>query len=157
MWPEDLTHPFIIATMTGVLAAFTGFHPPEPVGRLIDYLAQAAAPCALFAMGVTLAMRPLKRVPAEIGYIVPASLRCCRWSCGSICRWPQLRSRLGYTALLLSSLPTATNVFVIGQPIWCLAGTRLGNDPDHHAVVGGERVDDALPDRSGLLAADLVP
>ncbi len=26
--------------------------------RLVDYLAQAAAPCALFAMGVTLALRP---------------------------------------------------------------------------------------------------
>jgi malonate transporter len=49
-------------------------YPPVPVGRLIDYLAQAAAPCALFAMGVTLALRPLKRVPVELGFIVPMKL-----------------------------------------------------------------------------------
>ena len=45
-----------------------------PFERLIDYLAQAAAPCALFAMGVTMALRPIKRIPVEIGYIVPIKL-----------------------------------------------------------------------------------
>lgn len=67
-------HPFILSTFAGVAAAFLSFEPPLPLQRLIDYLAQAAAPCALFAMGVTLALRPLKRIPAEIGYIVPAKL-----------------------------------------------------------------------------------
>ncbi len=37
-------------------------------------LSPTAAPCALFAMGVTLGLRPLTRVPAEIFYIVPAKL-----------------------------------------------------------------------------------
>jgi len=67
-------HPFIIATAIGFLAAGFQFEPPLALQRLIDYLAQAAAPCALFAMGVTLALRPLKRIPAEIGYIVPIKL-----------------------------------------------------------------------------------
>ena len=67
-------HPFILSTFAGVAAAFLSVQPPLPVQRLIDYLAQAAAPCALFAMGVTLALRPLKRIPVEIGYIVPAKL-----------------------------------------------------------------------------------
>ena len=58
-----LLHPFIIATAIGVLAAYLQFRPPVPVERLLDYLSSAAAPCALFAMGVTLALRPLKRVP----------------------------------------------------------------------------------------------
>jgi len=56
-------HPFIIATVLGVGAAIVGVAPPGPVTRLIDYLAQAAAPSALFAMGVTLALSPLKRAP----------------------------------------------------------------------------------------------
>lgn len=111
-----VTHPFIIATAAGFLAAFTGFEAPAPVARLIDYLAQAAAPCALFAMGVTLALRPLKRVPVEIGYIVSAKL---------ILLPATMYVMLGlagnfdpvwvYTAMLLAALPTATNVFVIGQ------------------------------------------
>ncbi|UNK36647.1 AEC family transporter [Shinella sp. H4-D48] len=111
-----VTHPFIIATAAGFLAAFTGFEAPAPLQRLIDYLAQAAAPCALFAMGVTLALRPLKRVPVEIGYIVPAKL---------VLLPVTMYLMLGlagsfdpvwvYTAVLLAALPTATNVFVIGQ------------------------------------------
>jgi malonate transporter len=84
--------------------------------RLIDYLAQAAAPCALFAMGVTLALRPLKRVPVELGFIVPMKL-----IAHPVMMYLGL-SLIGdfepvwvYTAVLLASLPTATNVFVIAQ------------------------------------------
>ena len=111
-----VTHPFIIATAAGFVAAFAGFEPPAALQRLIDYLAQAAAPCALFAMGVTLALRPLKRVPVEIGYIVPAKL---------LLLPLVMYLMLGlagnfdpvwvFTAVLLAALPTATNVFVIGQ------------------------------------------
>jgi predicted permease len=111
-----LLHPFILSTIAGVIAASISFQPPLPVQRLIDYLAQAAAPCALFAMGVTLALRPLKRIPAEIGYIVPAKLvlhpvlmyLVLSFTGNFETVWVQ-------TAVLLASLPTATNVFVIGQ------------------------------------------
>ncbi|MGF0538167.1 AEC family transporter [Agrobacterium sp. ES01] len=109
-------HPFIVATAVGFLAAAFQFQPPLPLQRLIDYLAQAAAPCALFAMGVTLALRPLKRVPVELGYIVPIKL-----ILHPVLVYVVL-SLVGdfeplwvYTAVLLASLPTATNVFVIGQ------------------------------------------
>lgn len=109
-------HPFIVATAIGFVAAATHFTAPLPVQRLIDYLAQAAAPCALFAMGVTLALRPLKRIPAEIVYIVPAKLLLqpalvylFLSAAGNFDRvWVE-------TAVLLAALPTATNVFVIGQ------------------------------------------
>jgi len=109
-------HPFILATAVGVTAAVTQLQPPEPVLRLIDYLAVAAAPCALFAMGVTLALRPLKRVPVALSYIVPAKL-----VLHPLIMYVGL-SYAGdfdaiwmYTAVLLASLPTATNVFVIAQ------------------------------------------
>ncbi|OCW56527.1 AEC family transporter [Hoeflea olei] len=109
-------HPFILATAVGVAAAWLQLVPPVPVGRLIDYLAQAAAPCALFAMGVTLALRPLKRVPVELGFIVPMKL-----IAHPVAMYLGL-SLVGdfepvwiYTAVLLASLPTATNVFVIAQ------------------------------------------
>lgn len=109
-------HPFILSTALGFVAA--GFHVEQPLAlrQFIDYLAQAAAPCALFAMGVTLALRPLKRIPAEIGYIVPAKL-----ILHPILVYLALKAVGGfepvwiYAAVLLASLPTATNVFVIGQ------------------------------------------
>jgi predicted permease len=109
-------HPFIIATAVGVAAAALEVKPPMAIDTLLEYLAGAAAPCALFAMGVTLAMRPLKRMPREIGLIAVFKL----------CVHPALcfvvLSLVGnfdpvwvYTAVLLAALPTATNVFVIGQ------------------------------------------
>jgi len=109
-------HPFIIATFAGFVAAFTGFQAPTALQTMIDNLAQAAAPCALFAMGVTLALRPLKRVPAEIPYIVPAklvALPVIMYLFMSLFgNFPAIWVE---TAVLLSALPTATNVFVIAQ------------------------------------------
>lgn len=109
-------HPFILSTFAGFIAAFTHFAPPVALQTIIDNLSQAAAPCALFAMGVTLALRPLKRVPAEIVYIVPVKLIVLPAVMYLYMSWlgnfPPLWVA---TALLLAALPTATNVFVIAQ------------------------------------------
>lgn len=109
-------HPFIIATAVGVGAAALHAAPPAPAARLIEYLAQAAAPCALFAMGVTLALRPLKRIPAALGYIVPIKLILHPLAMYIALSWVGDFDRVWiFTAMLLAALPTATNVFVIAQ------------------------------------------
>ncbi len=151
-------HPFILSTFAGVAAAFLSFEPPLPLQRLIDYLAQAAAPCALFAMGVTLALRPLKRIPAEIGYIVPAKL-----VLHPVLMYLALSLGGAYdpiwvqTAVLLASLPTATNVFVIGQQygVWQerASATILITTLLSVATVTGL----LYLIRSGALPADLFP
>ncbi|MEK1888664.1 MAG: AEC family transporter [Phyllobacterium sp.] len=109
-------HPFIIATIFGVGSAITGLEPPVAVDRMIDFLARAAAPCALFAMGATLALRPMRRVPKELYLIVPLKLivqpvviYCVLRLAGD---FPPVWV---YTAMLMAALPTATNVFVIAQ------------------------------------------
>lgn len=109
-------HPFIIATVAGVAAAYFEVRPPVPIERFLEYLSSAAAPCALFAMGVTLALRPLTRVPNEL---IPIALL-------KLVLHPALcylvLSLIGnfdptwvFAAVLLAALPTATNVFVIAQ------------------------------------------
>ena len=112
-----VTHPFMIASAVGVGAAFFHFSEPAPVTRLIDYLAQAAAPCALFAMGVTLALRPLKRVPLALGYVVPMKLILHPFAMYLVLAITGVASDNVwlFTAVLLAALPTATNVFVIAQ------------------------------------------
>ncbi|MBB5572499.1 MULTISPECIES: AEC family transporter [Rhizobium] len=111
-----LLHPFILSTALGFAAAAFSVGQPAPFQHFVDYLAQAAAPCALFAMGVTLALRPLKRIPAEIGYIVPVKL-----ILHPLVVYVVLQAVGGFdpiwieSAVLLAALPTATNVFVIGQ------------------------------------------
>lgn len=109
-------HPFIIATILGVGAAITGLEPPVAIERMIDLLAKAAAPCALFAMGATLALRPLRRIPRELYLIVPLKLifqplliYCILNLAGN---FPPVWV---FTAMLMAALPTATNVFVIAQ------------------------------------------
>jgi len=109
-------HPFIVATALGVAAAALHFRMPLALDTLLDYLAGAAAPCALFAMGVTLALRPLKRMPKEIGFLAILKLLVHPALCYV------MLSLIGnydpvwvYSAVLLASLPTATNVFVIAQ------------------------------------------
>lgn len=109
-------HPFIIATILGIGAAVAGLTPPLAMTRMIDLLAAAAAPCALFAMGATLALRPLKRVPKELYLIVPLKL---------LVQPLMIYAMLNltgdfppvwiHTAMLMAALPTATNVFVIAQ------------------------------------------
>jgi malonate transporter len=109
-------HPFIIATAVGVAAAYFQVRPPIPIERLLDYLARAAAPCALFAMGVTLSLRPLRRVPSDLALITPLKLILHPMICYVVLSWiGNFDPVWVYSAVLLASLPTATNVFVIAQ------------------------------------------
>ncbi|MGN6307755.1 MAG: AEC family transporter [Mesorhizobium sp.] len=109
-------HPFIIATAAGVGAAYFRFQPWLPVERLLSYLSSAAAPCALFAMGVTLALRPLKRIPSEMAPIAILKLIVHPLLCYVLLSWiGNFSPEWVFSAVLLASLPTATNVFVIAQ------------------------------------------
>lgn len=111
-----VSHPFIIATLVGVSAAVTGWRPPLAIDRMVGSLAAAAAPCALFAMGVTLALRPVERFPPALLAIVPIKLVAAPVLVFFMLAW------LGpfdpvwvQTAVLIAALPTATNVYVIAQ------------------------------------------
>ncbi|RUV38813.1 AEC family transporter [Mesorhizobium sp. M7A.F.Ca.MR.148.00.0.0] len=109
-------HPFIIATALGVGAAYIGFRPSVPVERFLEYLSRAAAPCALFAMGVTLALRPLNRVPHEMVPIAALKLILHPLLCYVVLSWiGNFSETWVFSAVLLAALPTATNVFVIAQ------------------------------------------
>lgn len=109
-------HPFIIATVVGVGAAWLQWRPPVAIDIMLDYLARAAAPCALFVMGVTIALRPLKRMPVDLLPITLLKLVVHPLICYAILTaiggFPPIWI---YTAMLLAALPTAANVFVIAQ------------------------------------------
>ena len=51
-------HPLVVATALGALSAALRFEPPVALDRLLQFLPNAAAPCALFTLGVTVALRP---------------------------------------------------------------------------------------------------
>lgn len=67
-------NPLLISAGLGVLAAAFRIEPPVAIERLLDFLSTSAAPCALFALGVTVALRPLTRLPAEVPLLVLVKL-----------------------------------------------------------------------------------
>lgn len=110
------THPFIVATLVSIAAAWAQWQPPAAIDKLLSSLATSAAPCALFAMGVTAALRPLKRIPVETVYLVPIKLLLQPLLAYSLLSLiPDLPQVWLLSAVLMAALPTATNVFVLAQ------------------------------------------
>jgi len=111
-----ISHPFILATTAGILAAWYRPTLPQAVDQLLEVLSGAAAPCALFAMGVTAALRPLKRIPVELSYLIPIKLLVHPFLVYVlVSSIPNINAVWVYSAALLAALPSATNVFVIAQ------------------------------------------
>jgi malonate transporter and related proteins len=109
-------HPFIVATLLGVVSAAVHFEPPVAIDRLMQFLQNAAAPTALFTLGVTVALRPLQAIPWEVPLAVAIKLVV----------HPAvvfvLLSLLGpftevwvYAAVLMAALPPALNVFITAR------------------------------------------
>lgn len=110
------TNPLVIATAVGILSAAVHFQPPVALERLMQFLQNAAAPCALFTLGVTVALRPLKKMPWEVPFTTAIKL------IAHPLLMFLLLSLFGpfdqlwvYTALLMAALPPALNVFVFAR------------------------------------------
>ncbi|MFS8038398.1 AEC family transporter [Xanthobacter sp. AM11] len=111
-----LTHPFNIATLAGVLAAALEFREPEALSRMLDFLKNAAAPCALFTLGVTVALRRLSRLPVELApllalklFVHPAI------ALVSLSLFGPFSPVWAQTLLLMAALPPALNAFVLAR------------------------------------------
>ncbi len=109
-------HPLLLSSALGVASASLQVQLPVAVDKLLDFLQAAAAPSALFVLGVTVALRPLKRVPTEIPLLTAIKL----------VLQPTivfvLLTALGpfdpvwvYAAMLMAALPPALNVFVFAR------------------------------------------
>jgi predicted permease len=113
---QILLHPLIIASYVGALCA--AFHVPVPVAldSMFQFLQSAAAPVALFALGVTVALRPFERVPWEVPGVIAVKLIAHPLIVfGLLMLLGPFPPQLAATALLLASLPPALNVFVIAR------------------------------------------
>jgi len=99
-----------------VLAAWAQVRPPAAIERVLDYLMNAAAPCALFTLGVTVALRPMQRMPTEVPVLVAIKL-----IVHPLIAWVLLSLVGGfdpvwvYTAVLMAALPPALNAFIMAK------------------------------------------
>lgn len=77
---------------------------------MFQFLQSAAAPVALFALGVTVALRPFERVPWEVPGIIVVKLIVHPVVAGLLVLLGPFPPAWAATALLLASLPPALNV-----------------------------------------------
>lgn len=109
-------NPLIVATSLGLLLGLSGIPLPVPLTALGNLFANAAGPCALFALGASLGDRHLG---AGIDEIVVMSA--CRLLLHPLASWVIGAAVLDLDPVLLSiavidaSLPVAANVFVMAR------------------------------------------
>jgi malonate transporter and related proteins len=109
-------HPFIIATALGVASAAVHFEPPVALDRLMQFLQNAAAPCALFVLGVTVALRPVQRMPWEVPFTIAIKLAVHPLVVlVSLSLLGPFDATWVYTAVLMAALPPALNVFIMAR------------------------------------------
>ena len=68
------TNPFNLSVFVAVAAAYFSWQPPAPIARMTVLLSGSAAPAALFALGVTVALRPMRRVAPELPVLLAIKL-----------------------------------------------------------------------------------
>ena len=111
-----LSHPFNLATAAAIMAAYFEYHPPQAVDTMLVFLKNAAAPCALFTLGVTVALRPFHANAPELPFLMGIKL-----VIHPIAAWI-IVSAMGdfgrewtLAAVLMAALPPALNVFVLAN------------------------------------------
>jgi predicted permease len=109
-------NPLIMSAVLGALVA--AFHIPLPTAldRTLLFLQNAAAPTALFVLGVTVALRPFDRVPWEVPGVIAIKLLIHPLIVfGLMLLFGPFAQPWAATAVLMAALPPALNVFVIAR------------------------------------------
>lgn len=109
-------NPLILAIFAGLAASALRLSPPTPVTNFLDLLGGTAGPCALFALGATLAGRKVAGGAAEISYMTsmklvlhPAALFF------TTTFFFDVQPLWATAALLGAALPIAANVFIVAR------------------------------------------
>src|SRR3954454_21919812 len=109
-------NPLIVSACAGALAAALHLEFPAAVMNTLAFLQNAAAPVALFVLGVTVALRPFGRIPWEVpGLIAVKLLFHPLIVFALVLLLGPFTPEWSVTAVLMASLPPALNVFVIAR------------------------------------------
>jgi malonate transporter and related proteins len=113
---QIVLNPLIMAACFGALAAGLHLHFPAALDNTLLFLQNAAAPVALFVLGVTVALRPFDRIPWDVpGVIAVKLLVHPLLAFGLMLAFGPFAQPWAATAVLMASLPPALNVFVIAR------------------------------------------
>jgi len=109
-------NPLPLSMALGLAVSAVGLPIPTPVEKWLDLLGAAAAPCALFAIGLFLSDKSIKSGLAEAGLASTIKLLLQPALAALILPlFVDLGSVTGKVALLMAALPTAANAFVLAK------------------------------------------
>jgi len=109
-------NPLIMSAAAGALAAALHVQLPVAVDKTLLFLQNAAAPTALFVLGVTVAVRPFDRVPWEVPGVIAIKLLVHPLIVFALMLLFGPFAQPGAaTAVLMAALPPALNVFVLAR------------------------------------------
>jgi malonate transporter len=113
---QIVLNPLIMSACAGALAAALHLHPPVAIDNTLQFLQNAAAPVALFVLGVTVALRPFSRMPWEVPGVIAVKLLIHPLVVfGLMLLFGPFAQPWAATAVLMAALPPALNVFVIAR------------------------------------------
>jgi predicted permease len=109
-------NPLPVSIALGIAASWVGLPIPVPVEKWLDLMGAAAAPCALFAIGLFLSDKSIKSGLAEAG--LATLIKLLLQPLAALLILPffvPIDSIAGKVALLMAALPTAANAFVLAK------------------------------------------
>ena len=113
---QIVLNPLIMSAAAGALAAALHIQLPVAVDKTLLFLQNAAAPTALFVLGVTVALRPFDRVPWEVPGVIAIKLLVHPLIVfGLMLLFGPFAQPWAAPAVLMAALPPALNVFVIAR------------------------------------------
>jgi hypothetical protein len=113
---QVVLNPLIMSACAGALAAALHIQLPVAADKTLLFLQNAAAPTALFVLGVTVALRPFDRIPWEVPGVIAVKLLIHPLiASGLMLLFGPFPQPWAATAVLMASLPPALNVFVIAR------------------------------------------
>ncbi|MBV9835506.1 MAG: AEC family transporter [Alphaproteobacteria bacterium] len=108
--------PVLIAIVAGGIVSALGIKLPVPIQRFLELIGAAAAPCALFAIGLFLSHTSIRANLREVGLATISKVLLQPLVALSIVPWfLPLDSVWAQAALLMATLPTASNAFVLAK------------------------------------------
>ena len=109
-------NPLPMSIALGIVVSALDLPLPTPVEKWLDLLGAAAAPCALFAIGLFLSDKSIRSGLAEAGLATLIKLLLQPLLAALVLPFfIDLRSVPGQVALLMAALPTAANAFVLAR------------------------------------------
>jgi malonate transporter and related proteins len=113
---QIVSNPLIMSACLGAMVAALHVTLPTAIDNMVRFLQNAAAPTALFVLGVTVALRPFDRVPWEVPGVIAVKLLIHPLTAfGLMLLFGPFAQPWAATAVLMAALPPALNVFVIAR------------------------------------------